>query len=181
MPYLAEIISHIDTYRMSYKSSKGLSVLCSGYGTPGIAYQASNDWQPIYFQYPTRRVLFNGEGSNLSGTPETVATFTNCYKTINLLSDGIYTISLKMDSYGAATGAENITSTIEFRTAEGASLSANQTTYPTRDTAIITSSITFDTRVIKSKQIQIYAIFPVVFYCSGGFPWNGLQIIKLSD
>ena len=79
---LAKIIISVDTYiEMSYKSSKGLSVLCSGYGTPGIAYQASNDWQPLYFQYPTRRVLFNGEGSNLSGTPETVATFTNCYKT----------------------------------------------------------------------------------------------------
>ena len=76
MPYLAEIISHIHTYRMSYKSSKGLSVLCSGYGTPAITYAAINDFQPLYFQYPTRRVLFNGEGSNLSGTPETVSTFT---------------------------------------------------------------------------------------------------------
>ena len=166
---------------MSYKSSKGLSVLCSGYGAPGIAYQASNDWQPLYFQYPTRRVLFNGEGSNLSGTPVTVGSFTNCYSTINLLTDGIYTISLKMDSYGAATGSENITATIDWRTGEGASLQASQETFPLWDTAIITSSITFDTRVIRSKQIKIYAILPVVFYCSGGSGWNGLQIIKLSD
>ena len=163
---------------MSAKSTKGLNVLCSGYNTPAITYNASNDWQPIYFKYPTSRLLFNGEGSNLAGTPVTVGSFTNCYKTLNLLTDGIYTISLKMDSYGAETGAENITATIDFRTAEGASLSAGQTTYPVWDTAIITSSITFDTRVIKSKQIQIYAIFPVIFYCSGGFPWNGLQIIK---
>ena len=56
-----------------------------------------------------------------------------------------------MDSYGAATLAENITSTIDFRNAEGASLSVNQTTYPTWDTAIITSSITFDTRVIETN------------------------------
>jgi hypothetical protein len=185
---------------MSAKSAKNENVLMAAFGVVPATYPTAQC--SLLLQYATTNNIANNLGSNLSHygewtlyAPDGVTPVTG-YGSLNLLTDGIYNISIKLnnDYQYAGTPPASASSAIwalYFYANKGNTSPPNWVPF---DTVIqcynrwdtvpqLQASITIDTRVIGSKEIRINTETnnPMITTIPSTYHWEGVLVTKLSS